>query len=47
MKKLEEEFKDETLRIVACELYKDEFYSLKKKGDKLYPKELRGTLNFD
>lgn len=32
---------------MACELYKDEFFSLKTKGEKLHPKELRGTFTFD
>ena len=32
---------------MACELYKDEFFSLKIKGEKLHPKEFRGTYTFD
>ena len=35
------------MRIVACELYKDEFMSLKSKGQKLQPKEVKGTISFD
>ena len=47
IRKLEQEFPEETLKIVACELYKDEFMSLKNKGQKFQPKELKGTISFD
>lgn len=45
IKKLSKQFKNDPIRITACELYKDEFYSLKNKGEKLNPREFRGTYN--
>lgn len=34
------------MNILACELYNDEFMSLKNKGEKLQPKEKMGTITF-
>ncbi len=45
--KLTNEFKEESIKIVACQLYKDSFFSLKNKGEKINPKEVRGTISFD
>ena len=44
--KLSKTFSHE-IRVVATELYKNEFWSLDKKGSKLTPKEVKGTISFE